>query len=106
VQIDRREPADAPDYYLVAVLMPLEGRPGANAKLPTNFRRHRDLALCSQARLGDCHTQYITAVLQRLSSSRCPPHCRPNTGDKLRSSIACAGFVCFIPLFDGPVALR
>jgi hypothetical protein len=22
-----------------------------------------------------------------------------NTGDKLRSSIACAGFVCFIPLF-------
>ena len=31
------------------------------------------------------------------------PH---NTGDKLRSSIACAGFVCFIPLFDGPVFLR
>ena len=27
-----------------------------------------------------------------------------NTGDKLRSSIACAGFVCFIPLFDGLVA--
>jgi len=26
-----------------------------------------------------------------------------NTGDKLRSSIACAGFVCFIPLFDGTV---
>jgi len=25
----------------------------------------------------------------------------PNTGDKLRSSIACAGFVCFIPLFGG-----
>jgi hypothetical protein len=25
----------------------------------------------------------------------------PNTGDKLRSSIACAGFVCFIHLFDG-----
>ena len=28
----------------------------------------------------------------------------PNTGDKLRSSIACAGFVCFIPLF-GSLAL-
>ena len=28
-----------------------------------------------------------------------------NTGDKLRSSIACAGFVCFIPLFGGLVAL-
>ena len=28
-------------------------------------------------------------------------NCRPNTGDKLRSSIACAGFVCFIPLFGG-----
>jgi hypothetical protein len=28
----------------------------------------------------------------------------PNTGDKLRSSIACAGFVCFIPLFGGAVA--
>jgi hypothetical protein len=27
----------------------------------------------------------------------------PNTGDKLRSSIACAGFVCFIPLFGGVV---
>jgi hypothetical protein len=26
-----------------------------------------------------------------------------NTGDKLRSSIACAGFVCFIPLFGGAV---
>jgi hypothetical protein len=26
------------------------------------------------------------------------PH---NTGDKLRSSIACAGFVCFIPLLGG-----
>jgi hypothetical protein len=29
----------------------------------------------------------------------------PNTGDKLRSSIACAGFVCFIPLFDCLVIL-
>ena len=29
---------------------------------------------------------------------------RSNTGDKLRSSIACAGFVCFIPLF-GRVAI-
>jgi hypothetical protein len=30
------------------------------------------------------------------------PQQRPhNTGDKLRSSIACAGFVCFIPLFGG-----
>jgi hypothetical protein len=27
----------------------------------------------------------------------------PNTGDKPRSSIACAGFVCFIPLFPGSV---
>ena len=26
--------------------------------------------------------------------------CPQNTGDKLRSSIACAGFVCFIPLLD------
>jgi hypothetical protein len=26
---------------------------------------------------------------------------RSNTGDKLRSSIACAGFVSFISLFDG-----
>ena len=34
--------------------------------------------------------------------SRDSPH---NTGDKLRSSIACAGFVCFIPLFGGLVAL-
>jgi len=31
-------------------------------------------------------------------------HGPPNTGDKLRSSIACAGFVCFIPLFGGPAA--
>ena len=30
----------------------------------------------------------------------------PNTGDKLRSSIACAGFVCFIPLFDDVVHPR
>jgi len=30
--------------------------------------------------------------------------CRPNTGDKLRSSIACAGFVCCIPLFGGSLA--
>jgi hypothetical protein len=29
---------------------------------------------------------------------------QPNTGDELRRSIACAGFVCFIPLFDGLVA--
>jgi hypothetical protein len=36
------------------------------------------------------------ALAPRSTSSR------PNTGDKLRSSIACAGFVCFIPLFDGP----
>ena len=34
------------------------------------------------------------------------PRSRSNTGDKLRSSIACAGFVCFIPLFDGLVFLR
>ena len=27
----------------------------------------------------------------------------PNTRDKLRSFIACAGFVCFIPLFGGAV---
>src|SRR6187402_105175 len=34
-----------------------------------------------------------------------PPQSPSNTGDKLRSSIACAGFVCFIPLFDGAAIL-
>jgi hypothetical protein len=38
------------------------------------------------------------AVLPRTSP--------PNTGDKLRSSIACAGFVCFIPLFGRPAPTR
>jgi hypothetical protein len=37
-------------------------------------------------------------------SSRSPRDSLPNTGDKLRSSIACAGFVCFIPLLCGPAA--
>jgi len=40
----------------------------------------------------------------RRVHARATPTCgrekAANTGDKLRSSIACAGFVCFIPLFD------
>jgi hypothetical protein len=43
---------------------------------------------------GRCHRS-ATAVVSPIR------HGLPNTRDKLRSSIACAGFVSFIPLFDG-----
>src|SRR5262249_49570912 len=55
VQIGRCEPTDAPNDYLLALLMPLEGRPWANAKLPSNRGRDRDLTLRGEARLCNRH---------------------------------------------------
>ncbi len=43
-------------------------------------------------------------ALSRQDSAS-PLRNRDNTGDKLRSSIACAGLVCFIPLFDSSLAI-
>ena len=47
-----------------------------------------------------CHQQDVASVVRVIARSSIGPH---NTGDKLRSSIACAGFVCFIPLFGRTV---
>ena len=41
-----------------------------------------------------------TESRHRLATLTRPSSSRPNTGDKLRGSVACAGFVCFIPLLD------
>src|SRR4029453_1920827 len=78
VQIGRCEPPDAPKQYPLAFLMPLEGGPRADAKLPTHFRGNRDLTLCSQARLGDRHMITLPRYCNRVKP-RCPPHSRPNT---------------------------
>ena len=51
-----------------------------------------------------------TVLSTGITLARVLPHSGPpNTGDKLRSSERCAGFVSFIPLFDGaahPTAAR
>ena len=48
------------------------------------------------------HRSYIPKGVQRPCLA--PPFGASNTGVKLRSSIACAGFVSFISLFDGAAA--
>jgi hypothetical protein len=49
VQIGRREPANPPNYDLLAFLMPLEGGTWTDAKLPSNSSWNRDLALRGEA---------------------------------------------------------
>jgi hypothetical protein len=49
VQIGGREPANAPDYDLLAFLVPLEGGTWTDAELPSNNGWNRDLALGGEA---------------------------------------------------------
>src|SRR5574341_1402264 len=81
VQIGGCELADAPNHYLLALLMPLDGRPRANPKLPSNCRRYRDLALRGQARLGGRHSKSLPRYCSAVKPSVSAP-CRPNTGVK------------------------
>ena len=89
---------------LAAAPTPRRSGMASFAVLPVTMKRrassHQDVA--SDA-VWD--TSSFTMGLAVPPLSVATPAGPPNTGDKLRSSIACGGFVCFIPLFDGVVLL-
>ena len=63
MHILRRITAEPTNHDLLTLIVPLQDRAWADAKLPANVGRYRDLPLCGELRTSDWHGRYITTVM-------------------------------------------
>ena len=59
MEIGGREPTDTPNDDLLAFLMPFQRGARANAELPANGGRNRDLPLGGETGMGNRHTNTL-----------------------------------------------
>lgn len=59
MDILRGVPAYPANHDLLTIIRPFQNRARAYAKLPANRRWYRDLTLCRELRMRDCHVAIL-----------------------------------------------